>query len=178
MVIKPNCLPEFMADAHYAVDHKDTYAAISAQTGVPWALIAIMHRREGDANFHTYLGNGQSLSRVTTIVPKGRGPFTGPKAFQQGAVDALKLDGLTSVTDWRLEKQLYYTELFNGGGYDARGLPSPYVWGGTNIQRPGKYVKDGVFDAKAWDTQPGTAPLLYCIAKLDPTVQFVRETAA
>lgn len=171
-------LPEFMADAHYAFDHKATYAAISALTGVPWALLAVIHRREGDGNFGTYLGNGQSLARRTTIVPKGRGPFTGPNAFLKGAVDALKIDGLTSVQDWRLEKQLYYTEIFNGGGYDARGLPSPYVWGGTNIQKPGKYESDGNFNPRVMDMQPGTAPLLACIAKLDPTIQFVREAAS
>jgi hypothetical protein len=111
---------------------------------------------------------------LTTIVPKGRGPFD---SFLAGAIDALAYDGLTKVIDWRLEKQLWYCERFNGLGYANKGLPSPYVWGGTSIQRPGKYVADGVWDPNAHDGQPGCAPLLKTIAELDPTVQFVRETA-
>jgi lysozyme family protein len=143
---------------------------------VTWPHIAVLHRRESDADFDTYLGNGEPLNRVTRLVPKGRGPFTGPDAFEKGAIDALHLDGLDEVPDWRLEKILYYCEVFNGAGYANRGLPSPYVWGGTNQQRPGKYVADGVFDPNTMDRQPGCAPILAMIAKLDPSVKFVRET--
>ena len=176
MKINASRVHEFEELAHYALAHKSTYTSIEAKTGVPWALISVLHRREGDGDFHTYLGNGQSLSRRTTIVPRGRGPFLGPDAFLDGAIDALKMDGLTSVQDWRLEKELYYTEIFNGGGYDARGLPSPYVWGGTSVQRAGKYVSDGNFAPRVWDTQPGTAPLFATLARLDPSITFVRET--
>src|SRR4029077_10548502 len=115
MVISTRSLPKFEQMAHYAIQHKDIYTSISAKTGVPWELIAVLHRRESDGDFHTYLGNGQSLDRRTTIVPKGRGPFLGPNAFANGAVDALHVDGLDDVKDWRLEKELYFTEVFNGG---------------------------------------------------------------
>lgn len=167
---------EFRRIAQFAVDHKARYQAIEALTGVSWPHIAVLHRRESDADFDTYLGNGEPLDRVTRLVPKGRGPFTGPDAFEKGAVDALHLDGLDEVPDWRLEKILYYCEVFNGAGYANRGLPSPYIWGGTNQQRPGKYVADGVFDPNAMDRQPGCAPILAMIARLDPSVKFVRET--
>jgi lysozyme family protein len=86
------------------------------------------------------------------------------------------LDGLSDVKDWRLEKCLYHCEIFNGAGYDMRGLPSPYIWGGTNQQRAGKYVSDGQWSGSAWDGQPGCAPILLQIAALDPTVKFTRET--
>lgn len=178
MTIDPLRLAGFQRDARVAIEHKEQYQAIEAKSGVHWYHIAVLHRRESDADFNTYLGNGQPLAHRTTIVPKGRGPFTGPNAFIDGAIDALKMDGLTAVQDWRLEKILYYCELFNGAGYDARGLPSPYIWGGTDIQRPGKYVRDGVFDASVMDPQPGCAPLLLTISKLDPTVVFTRETAS
>ena len=56
------------------------------------------------------------------------------------------------------------------------GLPSPYVWGGTNIQKPGKYVRDGVLSKKVWDTQPGCAPILKVLSTLDPSITLVRET--
>ena len=176
MVINADRAVEFERIARFAVDNKARYQAIEAKTGVSWPHIAVLHRRESDADFDTYLGNGEPLDRVTRLVPKGRGPFTGPDAFEKGAVDALHLDGLDDVPDWRLEKILYYCEIFNGAGYANRGLPSPYVWGGTNQQRPGKYVADGVFDPNAMDRQPGCAPILAMIARLDPSVKFVRET--
>lgn len=163
---------EFDRLANKAMIYKSRYEAIAQRTGVPWYMIAVLHRRESNADFRTYLGNGEPLNRVTRLVPRGRGPFS---SFEDGAVDALRIDGLSSVKDWRLEKILYYTELFNGTGYNNRGLPSPYVWGGTNIQRRGKYVADGKFDPRAMDVQPGTAPLLAAIDKLDPTFEFTRE---
>jgi lysozyme family protein len=178
MVIKAARMKEFTAYAQYAAaaSNKKIYQSIEAKTNVPWPLIAVLHRRESDANFGTYLGNGDSLKRRTVHVPAGRGPFTGPNAFVNGAIDALKLDGLSSVGDWRLEKALWYAEIFNGLGYENHGLPSPYIWGGTNIQRAGKYVSDGVWSSSAWDSQPGCAPILYLIAKLDASVQYGRET--
>ena len=172
MVIKPSRQNEFVKLAQFAVNHKQTYQEIEARTGVKWYHVAVLHRRESDADFHTYLGNGDPLGRRTTHVPRGRGPFA---TFSDGAVDALKLDGLTSVSDWRLEKILYYCEIFNGAGYANRGLPSPYIFGGTNIQRPGKYVADGQWDGSAWDSQPGCAPILQEISKIDSSVSFVRE---
>lgn len=176
MQIKPASLATITSYAKFAIENKAQYQAIEAATGVPWPELAAIHRRESDADFGTYLGNGQRLDRVTTEVPKGRGPFLGKDAFVRGAIDALQLDHLTQVKDWRLEKELFYTEAFNGGGYDARGLPSPYVWGGTNIQVRGKFTSDGKFSRFKWDPQPGTAPLIYMIAKLDPSVQLIRET--
>jgi lysozyme family protein len=173
MTIKPGRLGEFTAYAQYAIAYKDQYLAVEKATGVTWPHVAVLHRRESDAKFYTYLGNGDPLDRATVHVPRGRGPF---KSFLDGAVDALRLDGLTSVQDWRLEKVLYYCELFNGAGYDMRGIPSPYLWGGTSIQVAGKYVADGVWSSSQWDTQPGCAAMLHQIALLDPTVAYVRET--
>jgi lysozyme family protein len=173
MVIKHGRIAEFNRLAAQLYVHKARYQAIEAATGVPWHLVAVLHLRESGADFGTYLGNGQSLRRRTTIVPKGRGPFD---TFEAGAIDALKLDGLTSVKDWRLEKELYYCETFNGGGYDARGLPSPYLWGGTSIQRPGKYTSDHGWDGKIWDTQPGCAPILSRLAAIDHSIRWIRET--
>ena len=173
MVINRSREHEFHNLAQFAINHKDTYAAVEKATGVPWPLVAVLHRRESDANFNTYLGNGDPLSRRTTHVPRGRGPFS---SFLAGAKDALHLDGLDKVQDFRLEKMIYYCEVFNGAGYsDYHHVPSPYVWGGTNIQARGKYVSDGNWDANAWDSQPGCAPILQQIAELDPSVKYVRE---
>lgn len=181
MRINSERVAEFETDARRIIAHKEQYqeietATIAGPRAVPWWLIAIIHLREASLDFKAYLGNGQPLDEETTEVPAGRGPFTGPDAFLNGAIDALRIDGLTSVLDWRLEKALYYQELFNGAGYSMRGLPSPYIWGGTNIQKRGKYTSDGVFNSRVWDTQPGCAPILATLARLDPTISLVRET--
>ncbi len=164
---------EMTAYASFAIAHKDVYLEVEHATGVLWPHVAVLHRRESDANFSTYLGNGDPLNRHTVHVPRGRGPFP---TFLAGAIDALRLDGLTNVIDFRLEKILWYSEIFNGLGYEMHGLPSPYLFGGSNIQRAGKYVSDGVWSSTTWDSQPGCAPILAMIAKLDPSVQYVRET--
>ena len=172
MVINHDRKAQFDAIARYAIAHKAIYQEIERATGVPWAMVAVIHRREGNADFGTYLGNGQSLHQVTTIVPRGRGPFN---TFAAGAVDALRIDSLASVKDWRLEKQLYYLTGFNGWGYWPN--PSPYIWGGTDIQVIGKYSADKVYSPLVWDPQPGCAPMLATIAALDHTINLVRESA-
>jgi len=174
MGIVPAAKREAKEFADRAVRHKQEYQAVQAATGLPWPMIAAIHEREGGGNFKTYLGNGQRLDRKTTIVPAGRGPF---RSFVDGAVDAVKQEGWGSIRDWRLEKMLFYAELFNGAGYNARGLPSPYLWAGTTIQRAGKFVSDGKFSRTAWDRQLGVATMLAAIAEADPQVRYIRETA-
>lgn len=179
MTINSSRKSEFNQIAEYAFLHRQVYLVIEENTGVPWAMIACIHKRESDAQdkfgnplFTSYLGNGQPLNRRTTIVPKGRGPFP---TFEAGAIDALNYDHLSSVKDWRLEKVLYYLEIFNGAGYNNKGLPSPYIWGGTSIQKPGKYVADGKWSSTAIDKQPGCAGMLKAIIKLDPSSELKRE---
>ncbi len=174
MAINKSREGEFIALARFAIDHKETYQEVEKATGVAWYHVAVLHRRESDADFSTYLGNGDPLSRPTRHVPRGRGPF---KSFQAGAVDALKLDGLAGHPDMDvIEKILWYCENFNGLGYEYHGLPSPYIFGGTNIQARGKFVGDGDWNPYAWDGQPGCAPILQMIGHLDSSVKFVRET--
>lgn len=174
MKIDPSREIEFDRLAEKLFANRERYGAIEAKSGVPWPLIAVLHLRESSCDFGTYLGNGQSLKRKTTIVPRGRGPFT---SFEEGALDALRIDGLSAVKDWRLEKMLFFAEAFNGGGYALRGLPSPYVWGGTNIQQPGKFVRDGKFNPRVMDTQPGCAPILATLFALmnRPDAEFLKR---
>jgi lysozyme family protein len=179
MIIRPEHVKEITQCAVFACDYKSRYLSVAARVRAHWAHIAVIHRRESDPDrdgnprFDTYLGNGQPLNRKTTIEPIGRGPFA---TFEDGAIDAWHVDALDSVSDWRLEKMLYYAEVINGGGYSRRGLPSPYLWSLTNIQKPGKYVADGKFKSHIWDKQPGCAPVLWMIAKVDKTVSYTRET--
>ena len=85
--IRPQRADEAAKEAKRMLKGKTTYQQIEAKTNAPWHFVALCHYRESHFDFDTYLGNGQSLGRVTTIVPKGRGPFTGPNAFVDGAVD-------------------------------------------------------------------------------------------
>lgn len=65
-------------------------------------------------------------------------------------------------------------ELYNGLGYFRKGLPSPYVWSGTDQYKRGKYVADGVFDPNVIDKQLGCAGLVMAMQALDPSVAFTR----
>jgi hypothetical protein len=112
--------------------------------------------RESSCNFAGVLHNGEHIigtGRKTTLVPKGRGPFS---SWSDAAIDAIKLHGLHKITDWSIERLLYEAERFNGWGYQPRG-PSPYVWSGTNWYKAGKYIADGVYSATHIDTQLGVA---------------------
>jgi lysozyme family protein len=60
----------------------------------------------------------------------------------------------------------------NGLGYAARGVPSAYVWSGTDQYISGKYVADHVYRASAIDVQEGCAPILARMMALDPSISF------
>jgi lysozyme family protein len=133
------------------------YEAVETETGVPWWFAAIIHMRESSCDFTTYLGNGEPLSRKTRLVPVGRGPF---ESWQEGAVDALRLQGYANLEDWGLPAALYRFEAYNGWGYLNHKVNSPYVWSWTSHQQPGKYVADGKWSPTALDVQPGCAAML------------------
>jgi len=139
--------------------NKARYQAVSAKTGVPWEVIGVIHEREASLNFNTYLGNGEPLSRKTRLVPRGRGPFA---TWEEGAIDALvnAPPRAASNKDWSIGGTLEIIEKYNGLGYAGKGIPSPYVWAGTDQYSHGKYVADGVFDPNYIDTQLGCAGLL------------------
>lgn len=136
------------------------YELIERETGVPWPLIAVKHMREANNNFKGVLHNGQAIvgtGRLTTIVPVNMGPFA---TWEDSARHALAYMGLTKIKSWPIERVLYEAERFNGMGYAQMGLPSPYVWSGTNQYVKGKYVSDGKFDPDHVDTQLGVALVL------------------
>lgn len=169
--------PQFAAPAKVAFGNKARYAAIAKRAGMPdiaWVFIACSHYRESDANFNTNLGQGDPLSRKTTHVPAGWGPYTGPTAFEDAAVDALTKAApyAARLKDWSIGGMLTNLERYNGLGYASRGIPSPYIWAGTDQYHSGKYVRDGVFDPNEVDQQLGCAGLIMAIMQLDPTVKF------
>jgi lysozyme family protein len=132
MTILPARLSEVRQAAKRLADAKPRYQAVEKAAGVPWYMIAAIHERESSQSWKSSLAQGEPWDRVSSHVPRGRGPF---RSWEAAAIDALALDGLTKVIDWRLEKIFYYLELYNGWGYHAHGVPSPYLFGATNIQR-------------------------------------------
>lgn len=154
---------------------KPRYQAVEAKTGVPWAVIAVIHERESSQNWSRSLAQGDPWNRVSIHVPRGRGPFN---SWEDAAIDALVNCGpyLARKKDWSIGGTLVNLELYNGAGYVSKGLPSPYLWAGTDQYLGGKYVADGVFDRHAWDTQPGCANLLKAMMAIDPTITFTGAT--
>ena len=177
MQIRAGSDVEAKKEAAKLLKNKSIYQEISRLTNVWWPFIGLCHYRESGFDLNTYLGNGQPLSRVTTIVPKGRGPFVGPDAFVDGAVDALRLEHFVGATDWSIARTLFRLEGFNGYGYHSRGVNSPYLWSGSTAygppeERAGKFVADGVFDPHKIDPQLGVAVVLKELMGLDPSISF------
>lgn len=139
-------------------ENKDKYEAVEEATGMPAELVAAIHWREGSGNFNTYLHNGQKLGQTTTLVPKG----IYFEDWTEAAIDAVTNYGtsLSSIDPNNIETYYDYAEHYNGMGYANRGLPSPYVWAGTDNYEKGKYVADGKFDANYVDQQLGVAVML------------------
>ncbi len=162
---------EFMAVARRLVAAKARYAAVAARTGVPWFVIAVIHQRESSQDWSRSLAQGDPWNAVSTHVPKGRGPFA---SWEDAAIDALAAcpPYAAAHRDWSVGGTLTLLERYNGLGYFNRGLPSPYLWAGTDQYAKGKYVRDGVFDANVVDKQLGCAGLLMAMARLDRSVAF------
>lgn len=150
---------------------KARYQAIEAKTGVPWFFIAVTHQRESSQDWSRSLAQGDPWNRKSSHVPAGRGPF---KSFEDAAVDALVNCAPYAVRnkDWSTGGLLTMLEQYNGLGYFNRGLPSPYVWSGTDQYVKGKYVADGKFDANTVDKQLGCAGLILAMQRIDPTIRF------
>lgn len=169
---KPARASEVASTARRLFINKARYVAIETKTHVPWWLIAVLHERESGARFDRQLAQGDPLNRRSTNEPIS-GPFA---SFEESAVWALHHDHLDTVVDWRIEKALYWGEAWNGWGYVSHGIPSPYLWGATTVQKPGKYVSDGVWSSTAVDQQLGIVPMIRALAALDKSIMFVRET--
>lgn len=150
---------KLVADRLSAPEAKARYQAVEKQTGVPWWFIAVVHEREASQRWDRQLGQGDPLNKKSTHVPKGRGPFN---TWEEGAVDALVncAPYAAKNKDWSPGGALAMLERYNGLGYANKGLPSPYVWAGTDQYIKGKYTADGVYDPNAVDTQLGCAGLL------------------
>jgi lysozyme family protein len=155
---------------------KIKYQAVAKRTGVPWFIIAVIHEREASQNWACSIAQGDRFDRVSVHVPAGRGPFP---SWEEAAVDALvNCEPKAALNhDWSPGGALTILERYNGLGYASKGVPSPYIWAGTDQYRSGKYVRDGVYDPNAVDSQLGCAGLLLTMSTMDLTVKFGDSTA-
>jgi len=150
---------------------------------IPWEFIAVAHYREAgldeNANprWDRYLGNGQPLSKKTTIVPKGRGPFV---TWEEGAADALVYAPPYAAKnkDWSIGGTLTKLEEYNGLGYARMDKPSPYLWAGTDQYSKGKYTSDSKYDPDHVDQQLGVAGLLKFMNYGSPVAKTVPAAGA
>lgn len=145
------------------------YATAVASTEVPWWFVAVVHAMECSLRFDQHLHNGDPLSARTVRVPGNRPPAGMPPfTWEQSARDAIEYERLTAISDWSLEDTLFNWHRYNGinNEYKRRGIPTPYLWSGSQHYRKGKYVADGVFDAEAVSAQVGAAVLLRTLVDL------------
>lgn len=142
------------------MSNKKIYQEVDQAAGVPWYVIAAIHNMESGGSFKRHLHEGSLLTARTRYVPKGR-PKTGkpPFTWTFSATDALVYDSMGKVLWWRLDDTLYATERYNGTGYLRYHppTPTPYLWAGTTVERPGKYVADGKWSSTARSSQIGCA---------------------
>jgi lysozyme family protein len=103
-------------------------------------------------------------------------PYHG--AFYRCALDALINcpPYAAKWTDWTAGGTLTLLELYNGLGYEYRHEHSPYIWGATNQEQPGKFTGDGVYSQHVWDTQIGCAAMLKSMMEIDSSITMPYPT--
>lgn len=144
--------------ANKIIAAKDIYKKVEFATGVPWWWIGCIHSLEANFDFSSWLANGDPIDAPTVHVPAG---LKCNGTWHDAAIVSLKHEGYSGLSDWNmLEICLYRAEKFNGWGYWNKDKPSQYLWSFTNMERPGRYVRDGVWDANAMSGQIGFCAIL------------------
>jgi lysozyme family protein len=169
MEILPQWQKTTTAIAQKIVANQGRYAGAVTGTPVPWWFVAVVHAMECSLRFDQHLHNGDPLTGRTVRVPAGRPPTGGPGfTWEESARDALFQQRLDKITDWTLSNVLFNWHRYNGinNEYKRRGIPTPYLWSGSQHYRKGKYVADGVFNAEAVSQQVGAAVLLRALVDL------------
>lgn len=144
--------------------YKDThYQPVGDVVGCPWWVVACIHNQECGEDvgvFKAVLHNGEKIvgtGKKTTLVPKGKGPFA---TWNDAAINALGGPGKMKGKASDIGTALAFLERYNGMGYRAKGVPSPYLWSYTDQYVKGKYVADGKYSATAVSKQSGVAAIM------------------
>jgi lysozyme family protein len=159
--ISSDKMPEVESIVQHILHFQDRYTPVAAKSHVPWHVIAVIHNMECSLDFTQHLHNGDSLKRRTVNDPPGR-PKTGqpPFSWDVSALDALAYDGLTTWDDWSVGGICYKLEGYNGWGYRAHHINTPYLWSYSDLYTSGKYIADGVWSDSAVSRQCGAAVIL------------------
>ena len=167
--IIPSLIPLIDGVSHRLVAAKPRYQAVEAKTSVPWPIIAVIHERESSQSWAASLAQGDPWNRESIHVPAHRGPFN---SWEEAAEDALVACAphASNWKDWSIGGALTLLEQYNGLGYAARDIPSPYIWASTDQYHSGKYIADGHFDPNAIDHQIGCAALIARMTLIDTTI--------
>ncbi len=169
--VRPERRQAAMLIAQRALASRPRYAAAAdVAPGMPWWWVAAVHSLESGQSWQGHLHNGDPLTRRTTHVPAGR-PATGspPFTWEASARDAITMPphSLQSVPTWEVERCCYEWERYNGFGYVAKAVNSPYLWSFTTQYERGKYVADGRYSVTAVSAQCGTVAIQKCISELE-----------
>ena len=165
---------DISAATNMVIVGRNRYRTVEAETGVPWWFTGILHVLECSANFRKHLHNGDPLTDRTVRVPAGRPESDPPFTWEESAEDALLMKGwgpddvarISGVPDWTLPTVLWRFEMWNGFGYRAKGIRTPYLWAASNLEQPGRYIRDGVWDGDKWSSQVGAAVILKTLTKI------------
>jgi lysozyme family protein len=180
-------LSEASAKARYqgVTDRLTELAATDpAINPVPWWFVAIVSEREygGPPHWDRQLGQGDFLGAKSINVPQGMGPYLDHPSDVTPGFDAWTrccTDTLINTppfaakwTVWSIGGALTLFEEYNGLGYAERGVPSAYVWSGTDQYIAGKFVADHVYNPKYIDVQEGCAGILSMMMLVDKSIQI------
>lgn len=142
------------------------YTALQLRTRIPAPFIGALDYRESNCNPRLGLGQGDPWNEVSEHVPRGCGPFA---SWLDAGLFYAHYDHLDdNSAPWSLAYECWKGEIWNGLGYHYHGVPSPYLFGGTNIQVRGKFTSDGHFDRNEMDQQLGIMPIIVRLEELRP----------
>lgn len=149
------------------------YVDLAAAVNVPAVVIGAIDYREDNCDPSRGIGQGDRWDRKSVNVPRGCGPFASRKAAD---IFYIRYDHLdrppVSYAEGGLAVGCFEQEGYNGWGYAAHGIRSPYIAGGTNFQQRGKYTSDGHWDPDHMDEQVGTLPIMVELIKRHPELAF------
>jgi lysozyme family protein len=167
--VRPEWKKTSDAIAKKIVSNQGRYATAVTGTAIPWWFIAVVHAMECSLRFDQHLHNGDPLTARTVRVPKDR-PAAGapPFTWEESARDSITYENLDKVIDWSLPSVLYHWHRYNGinNEYKLRGIPTPYLWSGSQHYTKGKYVADHQFDPNAVSGQAGAAVILKALVDM------------
>lgn len=154
--------PEFAPVARRLSANRERYQAIADKTDIPyWQVVAVIHEREAgyDPHFKANIAQGDPWNEKSTHHPAGRGPF---QSWEDAAYDALVNCAPYAARnkDWSAGGTLTLLERYNGLAYANAGVPSPYIWSGTDQYKIGKVTRDHGPIEPVVDKQLGCAGLL------------------